>query len=163
MWRKKRCRRCCCVFESLQSTFSALFFHLTRIFSSNVLFFFFFLSVRDIPPEYKSKTTVLSFGGKVGSICVIIIIVLDGVLLRGKRRSVRELAGTECTSLGVSMESNPPHWYGKLPDRIWVKRHNKRVLSCSGSPTKIQNIFKQVVQGAKNVKKCILRSLSLKE
>lgn len=82
---------------------------------------------------------------------MFIIIVLDRVLLRGKRRSVTELAGTQCTSLGVSMETNPPHWYGKLPDRIWVKRHNERVLSRSGSPAKILNMFKQVVQVAKNV------------
>lgn len=79
------------------------------------------------------------------------IYFLGRVPLRGKRRAVREMAGAECPSIGDSTEISPPPSYGKLPDRNQVGPHIKRVVSISRSPTKIQNIFKQVTQGTKNV------------
>lgn len=62
MWRKiRRRRRCCCAFGSLRSASSALFFHLTRIFSSNVLFFFKCPGYSN--PSTNPQTTILSCGG----------------------------------------------------------------------------------------------------
>lgn len=148
MWREKRRRCCCCVFEWLQS--SALFFHLTRIFSSNVLFFSKSPGYSTLAQIQNNNPFLWRTSRQQMRKCSMIFFFWSSTS-RGERRSVRELAATECTSSGVSSETNPLNWKGKLPDRIGVKRHSKRVLSRWGSPTKNLNIFKQIVQWNKDV------------
>lgn len=62
-------KRCCCVFESLQSASSALFFR----FNANILFKcvgVFLKTVLDVSPRYISCTTTPSLGGRDGRIRV---------------------------------------------------------------------------------------------